>query len=450
MNNPFVTLNIGEVIMSKSRPFDGSGPTIQDVLDKIEKKMSNPRIMNFQKSALSFFQVTTSWRGDRTPSYLLLHTYEGLHHLAKAFTIDKPPRMAELNPTLKKFHDLELSGLIMVEDGMADLLIPLLDSDNTFLISNHPEGVEPNDSYRLWEHKIDEDNSLYWLDQGDHCSSMISNSFENGEFCAKFISDKLWSPHDKFIELIYDAETDYLELSSKKKLLWNYEGDQGKNLIQRWQKFYDKKVRRSVIIHGQPGTGKSTLAQQAARELKGRAMIVSVQTLVKLSIYGVLEAIETLAPDIFIIDDLDRMGESDLDLFLNFFEESENMTPLIIATTNHLEHLPDALKRPGRFDEIWEIKPPKGDVRVRVIKYLAHMEDFELDEETATKIMTISEERNMPGAHVRELIRRVKVLGPAELDFKDADLTFTESWSSEEEPFRYESTSYHNNYAGES
>lgn len=274
---------------------------------------------------------------------------------------------------------------------------------------------------------------VYWVHSGYERSDIVAPHDQPTDLIKNDMSDLVWSNYNDHIELIYDRKQGDYMFQHKEELPWEYRGEQGDKLIDRWKSFKQAGLRRSIILHGEPGTGKSTLARQVTREIQGRVVFAPVRTIAQSpSLEYFSSVLKFLEPDILIVDDLDRLETSNLESLLDFFEESENSIPMILATTNHLDNLPDAIKRPGRFDEIWEIKPPSDDVRMTVIEYLADIEGADLSEDQIDTIASIAKERDLPGSHIREIIRRVKVMGDEELDFSDDDLTFHDDWNVDE------------------
>jgi hypothetical protein len=410
------------------RPFDGDGPTLRDTFGKVRRALSAQKTSSLRKALERGADLYFAVRMKPNPLEAA-GAFLDLTSIASDLLMpDRPMNKKVLSETQFKFETLIKTGFCLLEQDTAEIVLPLLDMEKSLLVCRDDD--EDPSSRSLWKYEYDEGKFFYWLENQDSISDLVmpeTQILDRPEILATF-RELLWEPHGSHIEVNYDDQEGKISFSEKAEVPWRYEGDQGDRLIARWRKFSDAGIRRSVILHGPPGTGKSTLAQQAGRELEGRVCSISVQILSRVSIHTLLEVLETLRPDIFIVDDLDRMGERDLAFFLGFFEESENHIPLLIATTNHLEHLPDALKRPGRFDEIWAVDPPQGEIRIRVIKYLAELEGVELSEEGAAKLWEVSEERNLPGAHLRELLRRIAVMGEDELDFDSTDLTFDDAW----------------------
>ncbi len=94
-----------------------------------------------------------------------------------------------------------------------------------------------------------------------------------------------------------------------------------------------------------------------------------------------------------------------LDL-LDGLQVTFKLPTLIIATTNYPQNLLSALAdRPGRFDLIMQLKPPKADERVDLIKFIGNWDELE-----DASIRSIKEEANdFSIAHLKEAVVRSKL-----------------------------------------
>ena len=153
------------------------------------------------------------------------------------------------------------------------------------------------------------------------------------------------------------------------------EGDVGRKIVARLKWFeanaewYDRRgVPRKIgfILHGPPGTGKTSLIHAIASELNLDVFYVT-------SLSMMAQKMDTItARSLLVIEDIDTLSaglnrksaESGKDVALSFsLHEILNtldgmQTPdglKFIITTNHLDRLDPALLRPGRIDEIYEI-----------------------------------------------------------------------------------------------
>ena len=99
-----------------------------------------------------------------------------------------------------------------------------------------------------------------------------------------------------------------------------------------------------------------------------------------------------------ILDDFDRSDmQAKLLETLEFFQQH---VKLVIATVNNKNHLDEAILRPGRFDELLQIKQMDDDV-VRAV----------LGDEHAFAYDTV---KDWPIAFIQEYVKRLRFMNPEE------------------------------------
>ena len=154
---------------------------------------------------------------------------------------------------------------------------------------------------------------------------------------------------------------------------------------------------RGVILYGPPGTGKTLLARATANEVDAQFYYINGPEIVGTSygesegnlrrIFG--EAVHH-APSVIFIDELDviaaRRGESgshaDTRLVTQLLSLMDGLNKVdgvvILATTNRIETLDVALRRPGRFDYELYIGPPGTAGREQILGI--HTREMPLDD----------------------------------------------------------------------
>ena len=144
---------------------------------------------------------------------------------------------------------------------------------------------------------------------------------------------------------------------------------------------------KGVLLHGPPGTGKTLIAKAVAAEIDAHFQTISGPEIMS-KYYGeseeqlreVFEEAEENAPAIVFIDELDSIApkreEASGDVerrvvaqllsIMDGLEERGRIT--VIGTTNRIDAVDPALRRPGRFDREIEIGVPDRDGREEILR----------------------------------------------------------------------------------
>lgn len=188
------------------------------------------------------------------------------------------------------------------------------------------------------------------------------------------------------------------------------------------KKCIDAGVARSVMLYGPPGTGKSTMARTLVELLNLRSFRIRIEDVGNIETSTIFEAIDIFKPDAIILDDFDRAHNQSM--LLEILEFFQHRVKVVIATVNSRNQLDEAIMRPGRFDEMVQIKQMDESV-VRSILGEEHAEAFETVKEwpiafiqeyvKRRKFMTQLEAEES----IRELAMRVKRLDKYDEDAED-------------------------------
>ena len=162
------------------------------------------------------------------------------------------------------------------------------------------------------------------------------------------------------------------------------------------------KIPKGILFHGPPGTGKTLLAKAVAGETNSTFLYSSGSEFVEKYVGVGAKRVRTLfekakkdAPSIIFIDEIDAIGtrrnsesNNEKDQTLNqLLVELDGFTSnemvIVIAATNRLDLLDEAILRPGRFDRHIYIGNPNIKAREKILQ--VHTKNKPLDNDVIIK-----------------------------------------------------------------
>ena len=180
---------------------------------------------------------------------------------------------------------------------------------------------------------------------------------------------------------------------------------------------------KGVLLHGPPGTGKTLICKALANDLGVTAYRMSATELVG-SVQGETEANLRLlfsralahAPSLVMIDEFDVIAtnrerlasQSDVraaSQLLTLMDGLEEVDGLILmATTNRIQAIDPAFRRPGRFEEEIFVGPPDAAARAEILSI--HTREMPLTAEAHDAIAAVADETGgFTGADLMHLAR---------------------------------------------
>ena len=143
-------------------------------------------------------------------------------------------------------------------------------------------------------------------------------------------------------------------------------------------KEYNFLYKRSILLHGAPGTGKTVIVNRVGEKVVSRGGIILFNPDPRLlpHVFKMLDDVQPHLTTMVIFEEFEQLlehFEGDMLTLLDGQIQKNNV--MYLATTNHYDKIPARLKRPGRFATIMEVQFPNADARAAFLGRKLKAED---------------------------------------------------------------------------
>lgn len=133
-------------------------------------------------------------------------------------------------------------------------------------------------------------------------------------------------------------------------------------------------VKRGVLLYGDFGVGKTMIGAVLAT-LCEEHHVTFIDLHDARDIHRAIQFATKYPPALVWAEDIDKAVGLDrtasVDQILNVIDgvDSKGNQLMVVVTSNHIEKINEAMKRPGRFDAIIQIPPPDADAALRLVTH---------------------------------------------------------------------------------
>lgn len=185
-------------------------------------------------------------------------------------------------------------------------------------------------------------------------------------------------------------------------------------------------LKRGLLLHGPPGTGKTMCAMHVASQMQGCTVLLVTGASIMM-IENVCRLARRMTPAMVVLEDVDLMGSArdtqSIDangVLFKLLNQMDGLASdadlLFVLTTNRPDALEPALAaRPGRIDQTIEVPLPNADCRRQLLERYCHG----LCVEGVNWQRLVDQLQSVNAALIRELVRRAALL--ATIDQAEVD-----------------------------
>ena len=281
-----------------------------------------------------------------------------------------------------------------------------------------------NDEHKYFHIELDDDTYIIQIcDIRNNTSDNFYLYCANDQFdkVKALLSDLFWKKYEKVITIKpEDHGKNYKNINSVNdpeatvcfKSLDKITGFYPKQYYEFFDyvnKFMKNNISRAIVLYGAPGTGKTVLSKLITQQMELKTLHINVSDFGSACTESILNFVEVFSPEAIVIDDFDRLKNTDN--LLSLIENLHKKLKIIIVSVNDKNFAKDnlALIRPERFDKFIEVKTIDEKVAYQLLG--------EDNKEFFDKI------KEYPAAYIKEAGTSIRVLGKenAEQIFQELD-----------------------------